>query len=154
MRNVRRVVNERTNRNRPASHAKSRAVVGPLESVSLRGEQGRRYEPYFKPDWNPDLFLGQNFLAVKGRTEGVKIYEPVGKQGEVGESVLGDIERFHKALDLYRRQRWEEAEAMLKALAYAAPDYKLYKLYLKRLSHFRENTPGPAWNGQWVFTTK
>jgi adenylate cyclase len=93
-------------------------------------------------------------VVVKGRTEGVKIYEPVGKQGEVGESVLGDIERFHKALDLYRRQRWEEAEAMLKALAYAAPDYKLYKLYLKRLSHFRENTPGPAWNGQWVFTTK
>ena len=26
-------------------------------------EEGRRYEPYFKPDWNPDLFLGQNFLA-------------------------------------------------------------------------------------------
>ena len=93
-------------------------------------------------------------VVVKGRTEGVKIYEPVGKQGEVGESVLGDIERFHKALDLYRRQRWEESEAMLKALSYAAPDYKLYKLYLKRLSHFRENTPGPAWNGQWVFTTK
>ena len=93
-------------------------------------------------------------VVVKGRTEGVKIYEPVGRQGEVGESVLGDIERFNKALELYRRQRWEEAEAMLKALSYAAPDSKLYKLYLKRLSHFRENTPGPAWNGQWVFTTK
>ena len=93
-------------------------------------------------------------VVVKGRTEGVKIYEPAGRHGEVGDSVLSDIERFHKALDLYRRQRWEEAEAILKALAYAAPDSKLYKLYLKRLSHFRENTPGPAWNGQWVFTTK
>jgi adenylate cyclase len=93
-------------------------------------------------------------VVVKGRTEGVKIYEPVGRQGTVGESTLSDIERFHKALDLYRKQRWEEAEALLKALSYAAPDNKLYKLYLKRLSHFRENTPGPAWNGQWVFTTK
>ena len=23
---------------------------------------GRRYDPYFKPDWNPHLFLGQNYL--------------------------------------------------------------------------------------------
>jgi glycosyltransferase involved in cell wall biosynthesis len=26
-------------------------------------EEGRRYEPYFKPDWNPDLFHGQNFIS-------------------------------------------------------------------------------------------
>jgi len=26
-------------------------------------EDGRRFEPYFKPDWNPDLFLGQNYLS-------------------------------------------------------------------------------------------
>jgi len=24
--------------------------------------QGQRYDPYFKPDWNPDLFYSQNFL--------------------------------------------------------------------------------------------
>ena len=26
------------------------------------GADGNRYEPYFKPDWNYDLFLGQNYL--------------------------------------------------------------------------------------------
>lgn len=26
-------------------------------------ETGRRYDPYFKPDWNPDLFLAQNFIC-------------------------------------------------------------------------------------------
>ena len=26
-------------------------------------EKGRRYDPYFKPDWNPALFLAQNFLC-------------------------------------------------------------------------------------------
>ena len=25
-------------------------------------EDDYRYDPYFKPDWNPDLFLGQNFI--------------------------------------------------------------------------------------------
>lgn len=26
-------------------------------------EDGRRFEPYFKPDWQPDLFLGQNYTS-------------------------------------------------------------------------------------------
>jgi adenylate cyclase len=93
-------------------------------------------------------------VVVKGRQEGLGIFEPLGRMGEVGESVLQEVERFHKALELYRKQRWEDAELMLKSLAHAAPESKLYKMYLKRIQHFRQNTPGPAWNGLWVFTTK
>ena len=95
-----------------------------------------------------------DMVAVKGRTAGIPIFEPIGRVGDVGETTLAEVERFHKALDLYRKQRWDEAEASLKNLAYAAPDVKLYKLYVKRVAHFRQNTPGPAWNGLWVFTTK
>lgn len=29
-------------------------------------EYGRRYDPYFKPDWNPELFLGQNLISHLG----------------------------------------------------------------------------------------
>ncbi|UXI69213.1 glycosyltransferase family 2 protein [Tahibacter amnicola] len=29
-------------------------------------ESGRRYDPYFKPDWNPDLFHSQNFVCHLG----------------------------------------------------------------------------------------
>ena len=29
-------------------------------------ENGSRFEPYFKPDWNPDLFLAQNYLSHLG----------------------------------------------------------------------------------------
>lgn len=29
-------------------------------------EQGRRYDPYFKPDWNPDLLHGQNCVSHLG----------------------------------------------------------------------------------------
>lgn len=29
-------------------------------------EEGRRYDPYFKPDWNPELFLGQNLISHLG----------------------------------------------------------------------------------------
>ncbi|MGZ5035860.1 MAG: CHASE2 domain-containing protein [Usitatibacter sp.] len=93
-------------------------------------------------------------VVVKGRQEGIAIYEPIGKVGEVVETVLQEIDRFHKALELYRKQRWDDAQAALKTLQYAAPDTKLYKVYLKRIEYFRGNTPGPAWNGVWVWTTK
>ncbi len=29
-------------------------------------EEGRRYDPYFKPDWSPELFLGQNLISHLG----------------------------------------------------------------------------------------
>jgi adenylate cyclase len=93
-------------------------------------------------------------VVVKGRQEGISIFEPIGKVGEVGDTVLQEIDRFHKALEMYRKQRWDDSQATLKALQYAAPDSKLYKLYLKRIEHFRSNPPGAAWNGLWVFTTK
>jgi len=91
---------------------------------------------------------------VKGKQEGVDIYEPIGRLEEVGETQLQEIDRWHKALEHYRKQRWEDAEAILRNLAFAAPESKLYKLYMKRIQHFRAATPGPAWNGLWVFTTK
>jgi adenylate cyclase len=93
-------------------------------------------------------------VAVKGRTQGINIFEPIGRVGEVGDTQLQEIDRFHKALEFYRKQRWDDAEEVLKNLSYAAPENKLYKLYLKRIQHFRANPPGPMWNGLWVFTTK
>jgi adenylate cyclase len=95
-----------------------------------------------------------DLVAVKGRTAGIPIYEPVGKIGDVGDTTLTEIDKFHKALTAYRKQRWDEATETLKNLQYAAPDAKLYKLFLKRIEHHKNNPPGPAWNGLWVWTTK
>jgi len=95
-----------------------------------------------------------DFVAVKGRSQGIPIYEPIGKVGEVGDTTLTEIDRFHKALEWYRKQRWNEAEEAMKALRFANPENKLYKLYLKRIAEYRTNSPGPEWNGVWVWTTK
>ncbi len=93
-------------------------------------------------------------VVVKGRTEGVSIFEPLGKVGEVTDTQLKEIDRFHKALEYYRKQRWDESQRLLKDALAAEPDVKLYKVFLKRIEHFRANPPGPAWNGTWIFTTK
>jgi len=93
-------------------------------------------------------------VVVKGRTEGLAIHEPLGKIGEVPETALAEIERFHKALELYRKRRWVEAMQIFEALAAKSPDTRLYKLYISRAANYIEHAPEPAWNGTWVFTTK
>lgn len=95
-----------------------------------------------------------DFVVVKGRTKGIPVYEPIGKVGEVGETTLAEIDKFHKALEWYRKQRWNEAEEGMKNLRFAAPENKLYKLYLRRIAEYRANPPGADWNGVWVWTTK
>jgi adenylate cyclase len=93
-------------------------------------------------------------VVVKGRTEGVAIYEPLGRAGEVAEAVLQDVERFHKALGLYRKRRWVEAMQLFEALSAKSPETKLYKLYIARAANYIDHAPEPTWNGTWVFTTK
>jgi len=95
-----------------------------------------------------------DLVAVKGRTAGISIFEPIGKVGEVGETSLAEVDKWTRALEYYRKQRWDEAQEMLKNLSYASPESKLYKLYLKRVDYWRANTPGPVWKGLWTWTTK
>ncbi|MGE0357689.1 MAG: CHASE2 domain-containing protein [Burkholderiales bacterium] len=93
-------------------------------------------------------------VRVKGKLEGIAIFEPLGRQEELGPESLQEVDRFHKALQAYRAQRWDDAENLLKNLAYAAPETKFYKLYLERIAHFRRNPPPANWDGVFVFTTK
>src|SRR5690606_39204149 len=38
-------------------------------------QRGRRFAPYFKPDWNRELFLGQNFFSHLGVYETALVRE-------------------------------------------------------------------------------
>ena len=102
----------------------------------------------------PEAELLVDKVRVKGKKRGVAIFEPIGVQGEVGGSVLAEIDRFHQALAHYRAQRWDDAEALLQELASVAPTVKLYKLYGERIAEFRASPPGADWDGIFGFTTK
>jgi adenylate cyclase len=93
-------------------------------------------------------------VRVKGKREGVAIFEPIGAQGEVSADTLAEITRFHRALAHFRGQRWDEAEALLENLAAGAPEVKLYRLYRERIAHFRASPPGADWDGVFGFSTK
>jgi len=92
-------------------------------------------------------------VRVKGKREGVAIFEPIGVQGEVRGDTLAEIARFHQALAYFRERRWDESEALLKELSASTPGVKLYRLYHERIVHFRVNPPGTDWDGVFGFTT-
>jgi adenylate cyclase len=93
-------------------------------------------------------------VQVKGRTEGVAIFEPIGRLDEVDEATVELVDRFHKMLEHYRAKRWDEADKILVELAAASPETKLYKLFRQRIFDFRYSDPDPAWSGVWIFKTK
>jgi adenylate cyclase len=93
-------------------------------------------------------------VRVKGKLEPITIYEPVGEQGKVIETTVNEIDRFHRALDRYRQQRWDEAEQTIASLSMADSGRKVYQMYLERIAALRVNPPGKNWDGVFTFTTK
>ena len=93
-------------------------------------------------------------VRVKGKHEPISIYEPLGMIGEVLNLVIDETDRFHKALQHFRAQEWDEAEHHFFALLDTAPETKLYNVYLDRIRVYRTNPPGPNWDGVFIFTTK
>jgi adenylate cyclase len=93
-------------------------------------------------------------VRVKGKLEPITIYEPVGQHGKVIETTINEIDRFHRALERYRQQRWDEAEQTIASLSMADPARKVYKIYLDRIAVLRANPPGKGWDGVFTFTTK
>ncbi len=92
-------------------------------------------------------------VRVKGKLEPVGIFEPLGVVGQVEKEVLDQIKLWELALQSYRAQNWDRAEMLLLNLTQNAPHY-LYDLYVKRISHYRQEPPGTDWDGVTTFETK
>jgi len=103
----------------------------------------------------PDIvFRELDRVRVKGKDEPVAIYEPLGAAGQADKTTLDELELFRQALKLYRAQDWDQAEVQLLKLQKTSPECALYRIYLERISYFRENPPGKEWDGVFTFTTK
>ena len=103
----------------------------------------------------PDIvFRELDRVRVKGKDEPVAIYEPLGAAGQVDKSTLDELKLFQQALKLYRAQDWDLAEVQLLNLQKSSPECVLYRLYLDRITHFRNHPPGVKWDGAFTFETK
>jgi adenylate cyclase len=103
----------------------------------------------------PDVvFRELDRVRVKGKDEPIAIYEPLGAVGQVDQAALDELKLFQQALKMYRTQDWDLAEVQLLNLQKSSPECTLYRLYLDRITHFRNHPPGVKWDGAFTFKTK
>lgn len=94
-------------------------------------------------------------VRVKGKEAPVTIFTPLGPADEVPAELMQETEAWHQALQSYRAQQWDAAEAAIRQLQAGQPGSKLYALYLDRIENLRAAPPlGMQWDGVTTFKTK
>ena len=93
-------------------------------------------------------------VRVKGKEKPITIYEPMGKNTEIDQNEIDELELYEQALKNYRAQKWNEAEALFKKLQKMFTERPLYEMYINRLNYFQNMPPGEDWDGVFTFSTK
>lgn len=114
----------------------------------LIGDNTRNLLP---SDW---AFREVDRVVVKGRTEPVAIYEPMGPKDQLDPALRQDLARHRGAMQLYRAQKWDEAELEFFNLQQSGRPHRIYEIFIERIMFLRENPPGRDWDGAFTFTHK
>lgn len=95
-------------------------------------------------------FRALDLVAVKGKSEGVMIYELVAEKGRADEETRGTISNYERAFEAYRRKEFATAESILKNQISDAPS----KALLERCRELIEHPPKDPWTGIYALSQK
>ena len=105
------------------------------------------------------IFRELDLIRVKGKLQPVAIYELIGRASE--NSVYGTpdevgqrIDLFHRAHDLYRKRRWEDAQKSFQTILDKWSDDGPSRTYWKRCQEYLFDEPPSGWDGVFTMTHK
>jgi len=113
----------------------------------ITGEATRHAVPEFE-------YRELDRVRVKGKDQPVTLYEPLGLVETIDKTLRNTVKKFHHALQLYRQQKWDDAEQEIFALSQYEPERRIYQIYLDRIAYYRQQPPGDDWDGVFTHTTK
>jgi class 3 adenylate cyclase len=93
-------------------------------------------------------------VLVVGKTEPQRIFELLGRKGEVASEHLALRDAFEEALAAYRRKDWEEARSAFESCLKIMPGDGPSKVFLGRVAQFHAIAPSPDWDGVWSLAEK
>ena len=102
------------------------------------------------PDYT---FFELDCIQVKGKSQSIKIFEPLGITSELDSTVMDRCATMEQMLDCYRNQNWKKAVALLDKLS-ALEHHPVYDIYYTRIKQFSANPPTKDWNGVYVYESK
>ena len=95
-----------------------------------------------------------DFITVAGKTEPVRIYEAMGRVGELTPERIQLREMFASGLAAYRRQNWDEAQTCFDSCLLGAVEDGPSLLFVERIRKLRSIPPPADWDGVWHFLEK
>src|ERR1700736_1272633 len=95
-----------------------------------------------------------DLITVAGKTEPVRIYEAMGRVGEIAPERIQLREMFANGLAAYRRQDWDEAQRCFESGHLSDAEDGPSRLFVERVSLLRGIPPPPDWDGVWHFKEK
>ncbi|MCX5911007.1 MAG: adenylate/guanylate cyclase domain-containing protein, partial [Deltaproteobacteria bacterium] len=95
-----------------------------------------------------------DLLRVKGKDKPVRIYELLARRGQLPETLQKGRELFLGGLNLYRKQKWEEAKSHFQGVLDLLPDDGPSKTFVRRCEQFQESPPEKSWDGVFELRTK
>jgi adenylate cyclase len=96
-----------------------------------------------------------DWVAVKGRQQGLLIHELMGEPADIAPSTREAIDLYRTALDLYRARSFEAAaEGFDEAFRAFGVSDRASEVMAARARAFVETPPDDSWDGTWVATEK
>jgi hypothetical protein len=93
-------------------------------------------------------------IAVKGKEEPTRIFEPLGEMSSVSQLDQKLKEVFEQALLAYRAQQWEEASQLFTDCLSIKTNDAPSKVFLKRIQQLQNNPPSENWDGVFKMISK
>jgi adenylate cyclase len=137
-------------------------IMGNDVNLAARLESGAKaYRVYtmvseFTKDLAGDVveYRELDMIRVKGIEKPVKVFEILGKKGEVDPRKLETARAFEEGLRLYRDRYWAPALGkFLQALDLDPHDGPSH-VFVSRCEEFSDSPPGPGWDGVYTMTSK
>jgi len=93
-------------------------------------------------------------VLVVGKTEPQRIFELLGRKGEVAGERLALRDAFGEALEAYRLRAWKEARVGFENCLAIMPGDGASKVFLSRIAEFHTTAPSVEWDGVWSLAEK
>lgn len=100
------------------------------------------------------VFRELDRVRVKGRSEPVTIYEPLGLEDELDQAAIEEQKQFTHMFKHYHAREWDDSLGHLHELLQLNPESTLFRLYVERIEHYLKEPPPPDWDGVFTHKTK